>query len=169
MTALLLVACDSGEQRELQSELAAMTKDLRGRVQPLPVVKPYEPQVYTAFDRPDPFGPEKIALTTQTRKGPGSGLQPDLNRPREPLESYALESLAMVGVLQRNKQTYALIKADAGLYRVKPGNYMGQNFGLITAVRENEVTLKELVQDALGDWTERESSLQLQEAEASNK
>jgi len=162
---LALLGCDGGEQRALQAELDEMSKDLRGRVKPLPVVKPYEPVPYAAFDLPDPFGPAKIALATQLNKGKGSGLQPDLNRPREPLEAYALESLAMVGVLRQQDRTYGLVKASSGLYRVSPGNYMGQNFGLITSISEGEIVLKELVQDAAGDWTERESSLQLQEAE----
>lgn len=165
LAALLLAGCEGGEQRALQAELDGLSKDLRGKVPPLPVVKPYEPIAYQAFEMPDPFGPAKIALATKSKSGSGSGLQPDLNRPREPLESYALESVKMVGTLRRHDQTYALVKADAGLYRVRPGNYMGQNFGLITRIGETEIVLKELVQDATGDWTERESSLQLQEAE----
>jgi len=169
LASLTLLGCDGGEQRQLQAELNEMSKDLRGKIKPLPVVKPYEPVSYTAFDMADPFGPAKIALATQGKKGAGSGLQPDLNRPREPLEAYSLESLAMVGVLKQHERTYALVKADSGLYRVSPGNYMGQNFGLITAIGEAEIQLKELVQDAAGDWTERESSLQLQEAEGNKK
>lgn len=165
LTALLLIGCEGGEQRALQAELDGLSKGLRGKVAPLPVVKPYEPVAYQAFEMPDPFGPAKIALATKSKTGAGGGLQPDLNRPREPLESYALESVRMVGTLRRHNQTFALIKADASLYRVRAGNYMGQNFGLITRIGENEIVLKELVQDATGDWTERESSLQLQEAE----
>jgi len=165
LAATVLFGCDGGQQTALQAELDDLSKDLRGRVQPLPVVKAYEPAPYAASELPDPFGPAKIALATKSKNGGGSGIQPDMNRPREPLEAYSLESLAMVGVLMQNKQTYALVKADKGLYRVRPGNYMGQNFGLITGISGNEIVLKELIQDAAGDWTERESTLQLQEAE----
>lgn len=112
---------------------------------------------------PDPFGPAKIELVTKSASG-GGGLKPDLNRPKEPLESYPLESLRMVGVLQQSKQTFALVKADTSLYRVKVGNYLGQNFGLVTSIGENQVQLRELVQDATGDWTERQSTMQLLEA-----
>jgi len=49
---------------------------------------------------------------------------------------------------------------------VRSGNYMGQNFGVITKISEGEITLRELIQDAGGDWAERESSLLLQEASA---
>jgi type IV pilus assembly protein PilP len=169
VAALALAACESGEQQELRGELASLTKDLRGKVQPLPVVKPYEPVPYTAHELPDPFGPAKILLATKGAPGQGGGgggLKPDLNRPKEPLEAYPLESLKMVGSLELGKQTYGLIKADAGLYRVRVGNYMGQNFGVITKISESEITLRELIQDAGGDWAERESSLLLQEAAA---
>jgi type IV pilus assembly protein PilP len=165
--ALLLAACDGGEQQELKSELAGLTKELRGKVQPLPVVKPYEPVPYTAYDLPDPFGPAKIQLAAKgAGAGGGGGIKPDLNRPKEPLEAYPLESLRMVGTLERGKQTFGLVRADAGLYRVRIGNYMGQNFGVITKISEAEITLKELFQDAGGDWAERDSTLLLQEADA---
>lgn len=167
LAAFGLAACDSGEQTELRAELAALTKDVRGKVAPLPVVKPYEPLPYTAFDLPDPFGPAKIALVEKSgTQGGGGGLRPDLNRPKEPLEAYPLETLKMVGTLERGKQTFGLVKADAGLYRVRVGNYLGQNFGVITKISDSEITLRELVQDAGGDWSERESTLLLQEADA---
>ena len=56
------------------------------------------------------------------------------------------------------------MKAGPNLYRVRKGNYMGQNFGVITAIDEAQISLKELVQDSGGEWVERTSSLQLQEA-----
>ena len=72
----------------------------------------------------------------------------------------------MVGSLQQNKATYALIRApDGTLHRVKAGSYLGQDFGLITAVSESEVRLKEIVQDNAGDWTERVSTLMLEDQE----
>jgi type IV pilus assembly protein PilP len=167
---LALAACEGGEQQELRAELADKTKDLRGKVQPLPVVKPYEPVPYTAQELPDPFGPAKIVLATKgAGQGGGGGLKPDLNRPKEPLEAFPLETLRMVGSLEQARQTYGLIKADAGLYRVRVGNYMGQNFGVITRISESEITLRELIQDAGGDWAERESSLLLQEAGRAGK
>lgn len=164
--ALALAGCEGGEQQELRAELASMTKDLRGKVDPLPVVKAYEPVPYTAYDLADPFGPAKIQLVAAKGAGQGAGgLQPDLSRPKEPLEAFPLESLKMVGTLARARQTYALVRADAGLYRVRVGNYLGQNFGVITKITDSEVALRELVQDAGGDWTERESTLLLQEAD----
>jgi len=162
--ALLLAACTGEEFGDLKAELKEKTKDMRGRIEPLPVVKPYEPVPYKAFDQPDPFSTAKIELVTKSAgAGGGGGLKPDLNRPKEPLEAYPLESLKMVGVLQQRKASYALVKADTGLYRVGVGNYMGQNFGLITSITDSQIQLRELIQDAVGDWTERQSTLQLQE------
>ena len=69
----------------------------------------------------------------------------------------------MVGTLQQNKETYARVKAGPNLYRVKKGNYMGQNFGVITSIDDAQISLKEIVQDSGGEWTERASALQLQE------
>jgi type IV pilus assembly protein PilP len=160
---LILAACGGEEFGDLKQELKDKTKDLRGKIDPLPVVKPYEPVPYKVFDQPDPFGPAKIELVTKTAAGTGTGIKPDLNRPKEPLEAYPLESLKMVGVWQQPKATFALVKADTGLYRVKVGNYIGQNFGLVTSINGSSIQLRELIQDAAGDWSERQSTLQLQE------
>jgi type IV pilus assembly protein PilP len=136
-------------------------KTAKGKIDPLPQVRPYEPFAYNAFDLPDPFKPRKIEPT----RG-GGQLQPDLNRRKEPLEAYPLESLRMVGTLQKLKAMYALVRTnDKDLYQVRVGNYMGQNFGVVTAITENEIRLKELVQDSAGDWSERTSSLLLEETD----
>jgi type IV pilus assembly protein PilP len=123
-------------------------------------VKPFEPFAYEGFDLPDPFKPRKLSAP---KEGAGGGVAPDLNRRKEPLEAFPLEQLKMVGTLSQNKETYALVRADKTLYRVKKGNYMGQNFGLITDVTESEIKLKEIVQDSAGDWAERQSVLPLLE------
>ena len=161
--ALMLASCGGEQYGDLKEELNKLTKDLPRKIEPLPVVKPYEPVPYEAAKLPDPFGSAKIELVTKASVG-NSKFKPDQNRPKEPLESYPLESLKMVGVLQQGKQTFALVRADTSLYRVKAGNYMGQNFGLVTEVTESEVRLREIVQDTGGDWVERASTLQLQEA-----
>jgi len=160
---LLLTACGGEEFSDLKAELKDKTKDMRGKVDPLPIVKPYEPVPYKVFEQPDPFSTAKIELVTRSAGSGGGGLKPDFNRPKEPLEAYPLESLKMVGVLQQKKANFALVKADTGLFRVKVGNYVGQNFGLITTITDSQVQVRELIQDAAGDWTERQSTLQLQE------
>ena len=156
-----LVSC-GGEQ---YSDLKQFVKDSdnlpRGRIPRLPDVAPYEPFVYNAYDLVDPFKPRKIE---PPKTAAGGGIQPDLTRRKEPLEAYPLENLRMVGTLQQNKSTYALVKSpDNNLFRVKPGNYLGQNFGLITEISEATIKLKEIVQDSGGDWTERVSTMTLVE------
>ena len=158
--ALLTLAGCGGEMDELKQFVRESEKGLPRRIEPLPPVKAFEPFTYEGFDLPDPFKPRKL----QDRKdGQQSGLAPDLNRRKEPLEAFPLEQLKMVGTLSQGKDTYALVRADKTLYRVKKGNYMGQNFGLITDVNDSEIKLKEIVQDSAGDWAERQSVLPLLE------
>ncbi len=164
---LFLAACGGDEHQDLKAELKSITSNLSPRIPPLPVVKPYEPVPYQAFDLPDPFGPAKIELAIgAAAKGKGGANAPDATRPKDPLEAYPLETLKMVGTLSQNGVNYALVRADSSLYRVKAGNYMGLNFGMITKITDSQIDIKELVQDASGDWTERKVALQLLEAGA---
>jgi type IV pilus assembly protein PilP len=158
---LLVAACGGESHQDLRAWMQDQGKGVKGKLDPLPQVKPYEPFTYNAFDLPDPFKPRKI----EPAKG-GSKLAPDLNRRKEPLESFPLESLQMVGTLQRGKSTYALVRTtDKDIYQIKIGNYLGQNFGVVVQISEGEVQVRELVQDGAGDWTERSSTIQLAEAE----
>jgi type IV pilus assembly protein PilP len=159
--ALLLAGCGADPNQELRQWMDDQAKSLKGKVDPLPAVKPYVPFVYNAFDLPDPFKPRKIEPARGLSK-----LAPDLTRRKEPLEAYPLESLRMVGTLQQNKVIYALIRAnDKTVYQVRVGNYMGQNFGTISGITETEIKLRELVQDSGGDWAERQSRLLLDDQE----
>jgi type IV pilus assembly protein PilP len=157
--ALVLGGCSS-EIDELKSFVRDSDKGLPRRIDPLPAVKPFEPFTYEGFDLPDPFKPRKLA---PPKEGAAGGLAPDLNRRKEPLEAFPLEQLKMVGTLSQGPDTFAIVRAEKTLYRVKKGNYMGQNFGLITDVTEGEIKLKEIVQDSAGDWAERQSVLPLLE------
>ena len=159
--AVAMLAGCSSEIDELKTFVRESEKGLPRRVEPLPAVKPFEPFTYEGFDLPDPFKPRKLSAPKEG--GAGGGLAPDLNRRKEPLEAFPLEQLKMVGTLSQGKDTYALVRADKTLYRVKKGNYMGQNFGLITDVTDSEIKLKEIVQDSAGDWAERQSVLPLLE------
>jgi len=157
--AVALAGCSS-EMDDLKAFVRDSDKGLPRRIDPLPAVKPFEPFTYEGFDLPDPFKPRKL---TPPKEGGGGGLAPDLNRRKEPLEAFPLEQLKMVGTLSQGKDTYAIVRADKTLYRVKKGNYMGQNFGVITGIDDGQISLKELIQEGGGDWVERTSALQLQE------
>ncbi len=162
-----VLGCSGEEHGDLRNWVKDQDKLAHGRIPPLPEVKPYEPYSYAAFDLIDPFKPRKIE---PPKGGAGGGLSPDLNRRREPLEAYPLENLRMVGTLEQKKQVFALVKApDNTLFRVKPGNYLGQNFGRIVAISESSVKLKEIVQDSAGNWEEKEQVLQLSEEQEATK
>ena len=160
---LSLAGCAGGEHEDMRQWMNDASKNIKGGIPPLPQVKPYEPVAYDVGNLLDPFKLAKIGA--EQKKNGGGGLQPDMNRPREPLESYSLESLKYVGVMTKAKISYAIIQVDSSLYQVRVGSYMGQNFGVITKVSETELVLKELIQDSAGDWVERESTLLLQAQE----
>lgn len=156
--ALLALAGCTSDSEDLKRFVRESDKRVPPKIEPLPAVKPFEPFTYEGFDLPDPFKPRKLTAP----KG-GGALAPDLNRRKEPLEAFPLEQLKMVGTLSMGQDMYAIVRADKTLYRVKKGNYMGQNFGLITDVTDSEIKLKEIVQDSAGDWAERQSVLPLLE------
>ncbi|MBZ0131612.1 MAG: pilus assembly protein PilP [Rhodocyclaceae bacterium] len=157
---LMLAACGGEDHQDLRQWMKESTKDFKGKIPPLPEIKSFPAVAYEAGDLVEPYNASKIE---PERKAGGGGIKPDLDRRKEPLEAYPLESLKMVGTLTKGKMVHALVQADKNLHQVKIGNYMGQNFGIITDINETEVQLKELVPDSLGDYTERTSTLQLQE------
>jgi type IV pilus assembly protein PilP len=131
--------------------------------------KLYEPKKFTPFLYPaknevDPFNPIKlsVALAKLQAKSNG-GLKPDIDRRREALEAYPLDTIKMVGTLQKPGLNQVLLQVDKTVFQAKVGNYVGPNFGMITKVTETGVELKEIVQDASGEWTERKATLELQE------
>ena len=160
LCAVLLSGCGSGEFEDLNRFVEESKRGLRGRVEPLPEIRQFEAFAYNAFDLPDPFRPR---LREAPGQSPGGGPAPDPDRRKETLEAFPLESLKMVGTLERKRVRYALLRTpDNNLFKAKVGNYMGQNFGIITAISETAMTLKEVVQDpANGGWNERSASLQL--------
>ena len=161
LATLALASCGGEQYSDLRQFVKESDNLPRGRIPPLPDVKPYEPFNYDAYDLVDPFKPRKIE---PPKTAAGGGIQPDLTRRKEPLEAYPIENLRMVGTLQQGKTNFALVKSpDNNLVRVKIGNYLGQNFGLITDINESTIKLKEIVQDSGGDWTERISTMTLVE------
>lgn len=157
-----LVACGGESHQDLRAWMAEQGKGAQGKLEPLPQIRPYDPFAYNAFDLPDPFKPRKIEPTKSANR-----LAPDLARRREPLEAYPLEALSMVGTLARDRSVYALVRTpDRDIFQVRAGNFMGQNFGVVTGISDTEIKLKELVQDSAGDWSERSSALQLQQPDA---
>lgn len=158
--ALLLVGCAAEEHQNLRDWMSNEAKGMQGKIQPLPPLVEFPEVDYDVAALVDPFQEARL----QPAKGRGSN-EPDRDRVRQPLEAFPLESLKMVGMMMMNSRPVALIQADKTIHQVRAGNYLGQNFGVITKISEDEITLKELIEDANGDWVERFSSLQLQEQE----
>lgn len=163
-----LSACGSDGLDDLRQYVKETHKDKKPRVDPIPEVKVYEKFVYTAYKLPDPFARDNLRRVTASA-GPEnntSGLGPDLTRPKETLEQYPLDALSMVGTLQKGKDIWAIVSvrsASGETHRVKVGNHMGRNYGMITSISEDKIQLVELIRSALGDWVEREATIKIRE------
>jgi len=160
--ALLLAGC-SRDMTDLE-EYALEVKGRKSRaIDPIPQIKPYEPFTYDPADRRDPFIPSLQSRDQQLAAGGGEGaIRPDTNRPKEPLEEFALDAVRMVGTIVMQQGTYALIRApDAVVHRVTVGDHMGLNYGKITGISETEVTLMEIIPDGFGGWMQRPASVAL--------
>ncbi len=158
-----LVGC-SGDQQELSQWMDQQRREVKPSVQPLSPPKKFNPQAYVALGGVEPFSNQKLTVALkQEARQPNSLLSAELNRRKEPLEAYPLDSMSMVGSVAKAGRPYALLRVDNLLYQVKQGDYLGQNYGKITKISETDVSLREIVQDAAGEWIERTSALQLQE------
>ena len=164
--AFLLSACSSSDQ-ELQGWMADERSKARPRVEPLAEPTKFTPQAYTQEGSLEPFSSQKLtqALKRDSDKSSVNTalISPELVRRKEPLEASPLDSVVMVGSLIKAGQPVALVRVDNLLYQVRAGNYLGQNYGRITKVTETGLSLREIVQDAAGEWIERTATLQLQE------
>lgn len=161
-----LTGCIGSEQEDLQRWMAEQRAQVKPSVPPITEPKKFTPQAYSESAAFDPFNMQKLtqALRRDSAQPSSSGLiAPELARRKEALEAFPLDSMAMVGSLSRNGQPVALISVDKLLYQVRVGNYLGLNYGLITRISETELGLREIVQDAAGEWIERVATLQLQE------
>jgi type IV pilus assembly protein PilP len=89
-------------------------------------------------------------------------ISPELARRKEVLEGFPLDTVSMVGTLNKKNTLVALLRVDKLLYQAKVGNYVGQNYGRITKISDSEIVLREIAQDASGEWIERKVDLRLQ-------
>ncbi len=165
--ALVLSACTSSGQDELQVWMQNERNSIKPSVKPIPSPTKFEPQAYAGERLTPPFSIEKLTsalIGNQSTPVVNAALiEPELNRRKQPLEAYPLDTMSMVGSLNRDGQLVALVKVDNLLYQVRPGSYLGQNYGRVTKISETEVVMREIVQDSGGEWTERPAALQLQE------
>ncbi|MDB5890348.1 MAG: pilus assembly protein PilP [Polaromonas sp.] len=164
-----LGACGNSDQAELQQWMTDQRSQAKPKVERLPEPTKFSPQPYTQEGLTEPFSNQKLAQALKRDSSQATAnaglIAPELARRKEPLEGSPLDAVAMVGSLIKVGQPVALVRVDNLLYQVRVGNYLGQNYGRITKVSETDLTLREIVQDATGEWTERIATLQLQEGQ----
>jgi type IV pilus assembly protein PilP len=162
MIVSFLSAC-SGGKSDLEQYVDEVKARKPGRIEPLPEIKPIETFTYIAGDRRNPFRPE-APRGEEKQEVVGSGILPDVNRRKEELEAFPLDSIRMVGTLEQSETKWGLVKTKEGIiFRVKAGNYMGQNHGQITQVSEDKIELTEIVSDPRGGYMERQATVALSE------
>jgi type IV pilus assembly protein PilP len=160
---ILLSGCSTGDLGDLKDFVAAEKSKPAGHVKPLPQPKEYESFEYDSSDLRDPFVPieqpeERVARSSN------NGIGPKLDRRKEALEVYPLDSLRMVGTLKQDDTVWGLIKtADGTVHRVRTGNFMGQNYGKITSISDVNIDLVEFIRDGLDGWVDRKATLALSE------
>lgn len=165
--AVLLGGCIAEDQQDLSQWMLEERGRVNPRITPLTEPKQFQPQGYLGSGDFDPYNPQKLtqALRRETAQTASNAtlIAPELARRKEPLEAYPLDTMAMVGYLDKASGPQALLRVDKLIYPVKPGNYLGLNYGKIVKITETSVVLRELVQDSSGDWMERPMTLDLQE------
>ena len=153
---LALAGC-GGDMDDLLAYVDEVKARPGGRIEPLPQIKPYETFAYEAESQRSPFVPD-----TQQAAGQPTGPRPDTTRNKEFLEQFPLDTLAMVGTLEREGKTYGLVQTQDGLvHRVLPGNYVGQNDGRIVTISSAEIEVEELVPDGIGGFFKRSAAISL--------
>lgn len=162
-----LAGCGASDDEQLQQWMTEQRNQTKPKVERLPEPTRFSPQPYTQEGSTEPFSSQKLAQALKRDSNQVTAnaalIAPELARRKEPLEASPLDAVVMVGSLIKVGQPVALVRVDNLLYQVRVGNYLGQNYGRITKVSETGLTLREIVQDAAGEWIERAATLQLQE------
>lgn len=162
LASTLLVGCESSDLSDLHAYVAEVKSRQKSTVSPLPEIKPATPFVFNPENFRDPFGVAEHEENQETMED--NGLRPDMNRPKEELEAYALDSLRMVGTLESGKVLWGLVKApDGTIHRVKAGNYLGKNYGKVVSVSADRIDLVEIIAEGTKAWREKPASIALAE------
>lgn len=154
---VLLTGCSTGDFNDLNSWMSEQSKNVKGRIEPLPQAKTFTPRNFVA--KQNPFEEKEALLLSQLDN---NKYAPDPNRRKEPLETYALESLKMTGFLNSTNGPQAIIATvDNKTNFVNVNNYIGKNYGLITKITEGQIVLEERVIGGDGAWALREAIVPL--------
>jgi len=166
LSAALLAGCGDSDVREVRDWMAQVQRETHPTVKPLAEPKTFIPYAYGAREALEPFSQTKLlgelAKAAAVSNNPN---QPDTTRPRELLETFPLDTMIMVGTIEKGGTRYALLQIDRALYQVRAGQRVGQNFGVVTRVSDGAIDIREVAQDAAGEWVERMAKLELQSKE----
>lgn len=164
---LLLTGCWGEEHGDLREWITTQKAVTKPRIQALKEPSVFTPQAYAASQGMDPFNMLKLTQVLSRESAQNASnmslLLAEQNRRKEELEGYPLDSMSMVGSMRKDGKDTALLRVNQLIYQVKVGNYLGQNYGRILQIGEHSIKLREIVQDAAGDWVERTTTLDLQE------
>lgn len=130
-----------------------------------PVEPPPQPQIiedfiYSANELRSPFMPPGL-MNLQTITIEDTGVRPDLNRKKEPLEAFDLSLLVFRGMIvsPEGEQHGLVQRPDGSVTSVKVGNHMGLNDGRVVEITPTQINLIEIVPDSRAGFIERPQSL----------
>ena len=166
LSTVMLTGCLGGKDAELQQWMVEQKGNTPAKITPVAEPKKFKPQPYTQEAAMEPFNNQKLLQALRKDSSQSAAnlalISPELARRKEVLESFPLDTVSMVGTLNKKNSLVALLRVDKLLYQAKVGNYVGQNYGRITKISDSEIVLREIAQDASGEWIERKVDLRLQ-------
>jgi type IV pilus assembly protein PilP len=163
LATMLLAGCAGGDQfSDLRSFMTEVENKPRGTIAPLPNFESYTMFTYGAANQRSPFEPPVIVAQKSSEQKKNIGVKPPQNHVKEYLERFQIASLAMVGTLQQDNSTFALIEdSQGGVHRVQVGDYMGDKWGQIESIEDTRVDITEIVSDGAGGWLRRPRAVEL--------
>lgn len=161
-TSLLTACADSMD--DLDKYITTVKERPADPIQPIPPVKTYTPYEYSRLSGRDPFSASLNEGSEVASTAKGTGPRPDFERPKQYLERYELDTMAMVGTFSKGDSEWALIRdPEKVVHRVPVGDYIGRNYGRVVRISSTQVDLSELISDGMGGWLVREASIALGE------
>ena len=158
----VIAACSKGNQHnDLRAYIDEVKATPAGKIEGIPSYPPYESFIYSSASKRSPFD-QPVDIQRRVFAKANANVKPDLNRPKQHLESFDLSSLTMVGTLAKGDSFWALVLDPSGqITKVLPGNYMGKNHGKIITLDDVKIELIEIVSNGLDGWVERPRLLAL--------
>lgn len=148
-------------------DLTEFVVETKAKVYPInddiPTLKKIDALAFTQEEGRNPLSKPKAEVVIEPKNIPKSCPQPNFQRKKQALEMYSLENMKMRGTLLINDELWALVQVSGGeIHKVRPGYYLGLNYGKVIAITENKIDLLELASDKNGCWQERMTQIDIQ-------